>query len=229
MYSGGSTPTEGTTTVRYTAPQAAEALQDLLRRADGSAPNISRDDIKALAAANLLTNRSATSIPRFDAVDIKHLGGSVRYVEHSEICGLAAAGLVYKVSVLPRPRVFHEDGSWGWEPNPVHGVDGRLLRDQMGVDYSENPLGRTALGGFEGVWPISAKNADALAQNGGLLLASCKGYVGPAKIRTVVDHLPVDGSTRRYLVTQPVPAEVEDFLGLGLWIDGKGGPISTFL
>ena len=166
--------------MRYTAPQAAEALQDLLRRADGSAPNISRDDIKTLAAANLLTNRSTTSIPRFDAADIKHLGTSVRYVGHSEICGIAAAGLVYKVSVLPRPRAFHEDGSWGWEPNPVVGVNGRLLRDHMGVDYSENPLSRTALGGFEGVWPISAKNADALAQNRGLLLASCKGYVGPA-------------------------------------------------
>ena len=173
--------------MRYTAPQAAEALQDLLRRADGSAPNISRDDIKTLAAANLLTNRSTTSIPRFDAADIKHLGTSVRYVGHSEICGIAAAGLVYKVSVLPRPRAFHEDGSWGWEPNPVVGVNGRLLRDHMGVDYSENPLSRTALGGFEGVWPISAKNADALAQNRGLLLASCKGYVGPAKIRTVVE------------------------------------------
>ena len=36
-------------------------------------------------------------------------------------------------------------------------------------------------------------------------------------------------STRRYLVTQPVPTEVEGFLGQGLWINGKGGPISTFL
>lgn len=84
-------------------------------------------------------------------------------------------------------------------------------------------------GGFEGIWSVSESNADRLVRNGGLLMASCKGYVAPGCVRKVIGWEADQGSSRRYFHTESASAEVQNLIGGGIWIDVPGGSESGIL
>lgn len=197
----------------YTARQAAEAITAGLTT-DGHQPTVHPDKVKTLVDANVFTNVSTTTRVMIEREQVEAFIEDTRYIyDLDELLNLNP--LIYRVSVLPRRRSVAFDDF------------GDLLRDHSGVDYSINPQSQTALGGWEGVWPISEANAQELVDHEGLLLASCRGYVGRGYVRTVTGYSL--STARRYIHTTRPPSEVSDFVGSGILIDIPDGPISNFV
>ncbi|WP_042376502.1 hypothetical protein [Gordonia alkanivorans] len=198
----------------YTTTQAAEVIADGLAEG-GRRPTVHANKVKTLVRANRLSNHSGHSRVMLDPDEVAAFIRDTRYVTAAELLSLHE--LVYRVSVLERtdtPRVTYDD-------------DGHLLRTHRGVDFSDNPDSQIELGGWEGVWPIREKKAIELADENGLLLASARGYVGPGHLRPVKSLSRC--TPRWYLHTSPPSAEIEEFVGTGLWIDVPDGPISDFV
>lgn len=61
------------------------------------------------------------------------------------------------------------------------------------------------------------------------LLATCKGYVHPAHVRSVVGWRRIEGSSRKYFDTETAPEAVRKVVGTGIWIDVPSGRESDFL
>lgn len=205
--------------MHYTTTQAAEEVADRLAIGPGR-PSIYKGKISTLVDARRLTDTTAASgRTHIHRSEIDDFVARTRFVPNPAHL-LALNPRIFRVSVTPR------------EPNEVrHAHTGRVLRADKGVDYTLDPASAGALGGWEGVWPLRQRDLGDLCDHQGLLLATCRGYVGPGYIRTVVGHSPVEASSRRYLHTAPAPAEVQDFLGTGIWVDTHigGGGISGFI
>lgn len=206
--------------VHYTTTQTAEEIAD--RLAVGSArPVIHKAKITALVRAHRVDDVGTGGRAKITRAQVDEFAAATRYVpDIGEL--LAVNPRVLQVAVLPR-------GSDAGQDVVEHAHTGVVLRTDSGVDYALPPSDPVALGGWEGVWPIAGDDLDDLCSGGGLLLASCKGYVAPGYVRTVVGHSPVLGSTRRYLHTAPAAPEVEAFLGTGIWIDTKSGGVCHLL
>ncbi len=199
--------------VKLTTNQAAEALAEALA-VDGREPRVHQLKIKTLALAGALTDVSQTTRVMIELDQLMDFARRTRYVYDVEEL-LAAAPMIYRVSVLERT------------PNLAYSEDGKLLRRFAGVDFRDPPTSANELGGWEGVWPISQKNATALVESRGTVLASCRGYIAPGHWRTV--RSASKSGSRRYFHTTPASRTIAKLVGSGLWIDIPDGPVSDFL
>lgn len=214
-HSGSSTGKDVSSLHLVSTSYLARALTTKFQEALGWSPYISSDKIRTLTLAGLLANYADAGRERIklDLAEVEKIVEATRYVpDPAEI-----SPLILRVSVLEA------------RPDKVTSLDGKVLRKQAGIDYRLDPEDPLFLGGFEGIWSVSESNADRLVRNGGLLMASCKGYVAPGCVRKVIGWEAVQGSSRRYFHTEPAPAEVQNLIGEGIWIDVPGGSESGIL
>lgn len=197
-----------------TARQAAEELTSMWE-VDGQAPRVHQDKVKAWVRGNLLPDVSTTSRVMIPRDKVEALGKSIRYIPDVGAMLDALGCPIYRVSV--------REQSPSWVTDSL----GHTLRTNKGVDYDLDPNVQLALGGWEGVWPISENRVDWLIEHDGLLGASFGGLIHEGYLRPVTSYTDVGG--RRYLHTAPAPRNVQDFLGAGIMIDIPGGPISDFI
>lgn len=194
-----------------TTTQAAEFLAEQLATG-GSAPTITSKKIHAQVQAGLFETAGNGKQVRIDSDDLLAFAQKTRYVQDpSEI-----DSEVFRVSVLrwqERAEAILERGT------------SNTLSKFMGVDYT-NPQ---QLEGIEGVWQASDTNCEMMTATRCTFLATCKGFVHPHHVRTVIGWHRIDGSSRKYFVTTPAPEVVKKVVGTGLWIDVPPGRESDFL
>ena len=189
------------TTTGISTGATADVLAAMLTN-EGGTPALEARKIHALVDAGLLPNEGTGSHVRIPRSAVRDLGASTRYI--ADLSELGSP--LYRVSVLARRE------------SPVYDLNGNLLRSHAGVDYSlDLPADEAALG-YESAWAESPRVLDYLVDSEALLLATCKGFVGPGNARRIVDWIDVDGSPSRNLVTEVDP-DVDDLVGAGIWID----------
>ncbi|WP_347956054.1 hypothetical protein [Gordonia aichiensis] len=194
--------------IELTTGQVASELTQLLANADG-APTITSAKVLTLIKAGLFDNHGQGAQYRIDRDEVVALANRTRYVvDPAEI-----ADLVFRVSVIEK------------RPSVCRDLNDDILRDNAGVDYTKP----TNLDGVEGVWKLSLHNANRLVDEGGILLATSKGYVHPEHVRKVVRWEHVAGTSRRYFRTTEAPEAVRSVIGTGIWIDVPPGRESDIL
>lgn len=196
-----------------TTTQTADELRTALA-VDGMEPSITTAKVSTLFKAKALEDVSTTSRFMASAAGVEAFLDNTRYVPDIQDL-LALATNTYRVSVLERE-----------DRHSIRSIAGHTVR-YAGVDFSDDPLGEDEIGGWVGFWPVKTAIAEQLAQERGLILASCRGYVGPDHVRTVVDFVRDGGRT--FFVTERAPETVREFIGGGIWIDVDGGPISALI
>ncbi|MBY8855361.1 hypothetical protein K7711_02620 [Nocardia sp. CA2R105] len=194
--------------IALTTGQVAEELTELLATNDGH-PTITGEKVLTLIHAGLFPNVGLGKQFRVDRDKVVALAKATRYVAHPE----EVADLIFRVSVIK------------YRDSVCHDLDGNVLRTHAGVDYTNPAL----LGGVEGVWKLSLHNANRLVAEGGILLATAKGYVHPEHVREVVSWEHVKDTARRYFHTKVASAMVREAVGSGIWIDVPPGRESDIL
>lgn len=194
-----------------TTTQSAEFLTEQLAT-NGGTPTITSKKVHAQVQAGLFNKVRDGKQVRIDSDDLLAFAQKTRYVQDpAEI-----DSEVFRVSLLEwqkRDEGILERGT--------KNVLGRFT----GVDYT-NPQ---RLDGIEGAWHASDVNCEFMVATNCTFLATCKGYVHPEHVRTVINWHRIDGSSRKYFVTAPAPESVRRVVGTGLWIDVPPGRESDFL
>lgn len=196
-----------------TLAQATRRLADHFERQAGKRPAITASKVKVLVEMGLLTNCNPDGDrPLLSAGEVDALAENTVYLMSYDDLEVP----VFRVSLIHQRE------------NPVYSaLDGRLLREYSGFDYS-NDMALSELeqrGGYEGVWSVSDDNADYLVEEGAYLIATSKGYVAPGNVRKISSWEPIEDSARKYFHTDPL--DEDDALagkpGQGLWIDVPPG------
>lgn len=194
-----------------TAAQTADLLTERLATNDGT-PTITYQKVLAQFQAGLFHNVGQGRQVRFDSDALGVFISKTRYIhDPAEI-----ASEIFRVSVLERQERREEILERG---------TGKPLSRFMGVDYTAPQL----LDGIEGVWESSDANCDAMVASECTLLATCKGYVHPEHVRSVMDWLRIENGSEKYFRTGPASDAVKKIVGTGLWIDVPPGRQSDFL
>ncbi|MET3959796.1 hypothetical protein ABIE52_006731 [Rhodococcus sp. OAS809] len=196
---------------RLTTTQAAEFLSEQLA-VNGYTPSITEKKVHAQVKAGLFINVGAGKQVRIDSDALLAFTQKTRYIQNPE----EIDSEIFRVSVLERQERS--------DPILERGTT-RQLSDFMGVDYSNPQL----LDGIEGVWEASDINCDFMVASKCTFMATCKGYVHPEHVRTVVDWVRIENSSRKYFRTTLAPEAVRKVVGTGLWIDVPPGRESDFL
>lgn len=200
-----------------TTTQSAEFLTERLA-INGSAPTITGKKVLAQVKAGLFTNVGLGKQVRIDSDALSDFAQKTRYVQDPK----EIDDEVFRVSVLERQERTDEKGRK--DPILERGTK-NVLSDFMGVDYTNPQL----LDGIEGVWDPNDINCAFMAATQCTFLATCKGYVHPDHVRSVIDWVRIEGSSRKYFLTAIASEAVRKVVGTGLWIDVPSGRESDFL
>lgn len=205
--------------ILLTTAQVADHIQNCLAGPDGY-PRVTPAKVHAQLAAGLFTNVGPGRSVRIDIDEVDALLTQTRYIPDPAEIG----ALVLRVSVTARrPDVVY---AFGVDPTSA-----QPLRTDAGIDFPtlhSQPL-TASLGGFEGVWEVSDPVADRLADEDGLLLATCKGYTDPDMVQTIEEWTRCADTPRKYFFTRQAPKAVRDVVGTGVWIDVPPGRESGIL
>lgn len=194
-----------------TTSQAAAFLTDQLATG-GEAPSITDKKVLAQANAGLFPTVGDGKQVRIDSDALAAFCRKTRYVKDPEEIDAE----VFRVSVL----------RWQERTGVVADREtGVLLSEFEGVDYSRPQVTE----GIEGVWQLSDINCDFMVGTTCTFLATCKGYVHPEHVRSVVGWHRVKGSSRKYFDTTLAREAVRNVVGTGIWIDVPPGRESDFL
>lgn len=197
---------------RLTTTQTAEFLTEQLA-VNGLAPSITDKKVLAQVKAGLFRNVGAGKQIRIDSDELLCFAQRTRYVRDPEEIDSA----VFRVSVLARHERSKEILERG---------NKKPLSRFMGVDYTNPQL----LDGLEGVWDPSDINCEYMVATKCTFLATCKGYVHPEHVRSVIDWVRIEESSRKYLRTATLSADaVKEVVGTGIWIDVPPVRESDFL
>lgn len=196
---------------RLTTTQSAEFLTEQLAT-NGSAPSITDKKVLAQVKAGLFADVGDGKQVRIDSDALLAFAQRTRYVQDPE----EIDSEVFRVSVLARQEREEEILERGTKAT---------LSRFMGVDYTNPQL----LDGLEGVWEASDTNCEFMVATKCTFLATCKGYVHPEHVRSVIDWARIEDSSRKYFRTALVSEAVRRVVGTGLWIDVPSGRESDFL
>ena len=211
----GTISTEGFSVMEdfITLAQTARRLADHFERQAGKRPAITAAKVKVLVEMGLLTNHNQDADrPLVSAREVDALADNTVYLTSYDHLDAP----VFRVSMIHQRE------------NPVYSaIDGQLLREYSGFDYSnESELSELEQrGGYEGVWSVSDENADYLVDEGAYLIATSKGYVAPGNIRKISSWEPIEASARKYFHTDPISEDdvLAGMPGQGWWIDVPPG------
>lgn len=194
-----------------TTNQAASFLTDQLTTG-GTAPTITDKKVLAQVRAGLFPSVGDGRQVRIDSDVLAAFARKTRYVQDPEEIDRE----VFRVSVLERQE---RNGA------VLDRATGALLSELMGVDYTKPQ----DIDGVEGVWELSEVNCERMIDTACTLLATCKGYVHPDHVRSVIGWRRIEGSSRKYFDTTVARANVRGVVGTGIWIDVPPGRESDFL
>lgn len=191
--------------------QSAQFLTEHLANRDG-APTITSKKVFELVKAKCFHDVGAGVQVRIDSDELSARAAKIRYVADPAELG----EVVFRVSGVARK--LRRD-------HIVERGTAKILSTHMGVDYAQPHQ----LDGIEGVWSVSDVNCRRMVDTTGLLVATCKGYVHPEHVRSVMDWTRIEGSKRKHFHTTAAPETVKQIVGTGIWIDVPPGRESDFL
>lgn len=120
---------------------------------------------------------------------------------------------LFRVSLLP----LHDD--------PIHDINGMLLRTQAGADYHPVPLISNLARdrAFVGVWDVADATANRAKASRATLFGTTKGYIHPYYVRQIIDWRRDHQTGRIWWETAPADPSVMHFVGTGVWMPVKPG------
>ncbi|ADK68953.1 MULTISPECIES: hypothetical protein [Gordonia] len=191
--------------------QSAQFLAEHLATR-GGAPTVTSKKVFELVKANLFHDIGAGVQVRIDSDELTAFVARTRFVADPAELG----DTVFRVSCLARK--LRSD-------RIVERGTGKVLSTHMGVDYAQ-PY---QLDGIEGVWSVSDVNCRHIVDRTCLLLATCKGYVHPEHVRSVMDWTRIEASKRKYFHTEAASETVKQVVGTGIWVNVPPVRESDFL
>jgi len=195
--------------------QAIATFKEALMNSNETAPLITEDHWKKLLQAQLFTNHGTTTNYQFDPTEVRQVGRQTTYLPEYPS---TVSKPIYRISVGPET------------PSLIHDSNGRIVRTHMGVNFNtiETKSPKVWLPGVEMSWGIRTETIEQLVSEEAHCIFSCKGYVHPKLIRTIVGWKQIPGSNEKRLITSPgtLHEELDLPQNQALWINVPRGALN---